>query len=212
MIRKGFNARRVAEIDAVNLKSCRPAGTVVFSRETRGGISRKSSCHDDMATRSQKLQSGVKPDFDSAPRDQGKATRQIERPLPTLPVQFGTVRTKGVVEKMDAIEILFADVTAPSNAQAINEVFVFRVDGRWRRSRFEGSRRTRFFQLPRCQWISDSGASQELFVFRLLSRNRSLLTLFERPHQSFSRRAIGADDAFGRLRQTTTVVIRKPRE
>ena len=151
-------------------------------------------------------------DFDSATREQSKATRQIERPLPTLPVQFGTVRTKGVVEKMEAIEILFADVTAPSNAQAINEVFVFRIDCHWRRFCFEGSRRTRLFQLPRCQWISDSRASQALFVFRLLSRNRGLLTLLERPHQSFSRLAIRADNAFGRLRQPTTVVTRKPTE
>lgn len=212
MIRKGFNARRVSQIDAVNLKSCRPVGTVVFGRETRGGISRKSSCHNDLATSSQKLQRCVIPDFDSATREQSKATRQIERPLPTLPVQFGTARTKGVVEKMDAIEILFADVTAPRNAQAINEVFVFRIDCLWRRFCFEGSRRTRLFQLPRAQLISDSRASQELFVFRLLLRNRGLLTLFERPHQSFSRLAIRAGDAFGRLHQPTTVVTRKPSE
>ena len=106
----------------MDLQPIGPVAGVLFAAEPLGGIAWKTSRDHDMASGSQQLQRDMKADLDTAASQHGVAPREIDGPLASLPVEFGTIRTQRVVEEVDPLVVPLADVATASDVELIDEV------------------------------------------------------------------------------------------
>ena len=70
----------------------------------------------------EQFQGGVVADLDPATGQHGVTPRQVNGLFSPLPVELGAIRTQGVVEEMDPVEVPLADVTTAGHIEPIDEV------------------------------------------------------------------------------------------
>ena len=140
----------------------------------------------------------MKADLDPATGQHRVPSLQVDTALSPLPVEFGTVGTQRVVKEVDPPEVPLADVAAAGDIELIDVVLEvpLTLGRQLGRERF---RRAGFLEVPRAGLGADPGASQLLFVSRLVLGQLCLLAVLEFSQQSFARPAVGTGNPLGCL-------------
>src|SRR5258706_13000226 len=74
-----FDARRMPEIEAVDLESVGPLIEIVLAGVAAGRVARKPRSHDQTRARAKELDTCLIADFDASPGEQGSAATQIRK-------------------------------------------------------------------------------------------------------------------------------------
>ena len=105
-----LDARRVAQIEPVDLEPFLPVGEVGLQRVTGGGVAREPRRHDQVGACSEQLDPGLVADLDAAARQYRDATLEIRRLRPLREVERRARRAELVVEGVELAVGLLADV------------------------------------------------------------------------------------------------------
>ena len=108
-----FHARRVSQIEAVDLEPIAPVGKVRFLRVSRREARGKPRRHDQARARAQKLQASLIPDLHAPACQQRDSSAQIGELAALREVCVAARRAQAIVKVMDRRVHLLADVTAP---------------------------------------------------------------------------------------------------
>src|SRR5687767_783798 len=106
-----LNARRVAQIEAEDLETIGPVREVRLARVTLRRIAREPGRDDQARTAAQQLQARLVANLDAPARQQRDAAAQVRDLRPLAKVELGALGTELIVEVVDDLVLLLADVT-----------------------------------------------------------------------------------------------------
>jgi hypothetical protein len=122
---------RMAKIDSVDPQSVGPLFGVVDPSESLGRIAGESRCDDDVSAGAQQLQSRLKANLDSSSSDQCVTVLEVRRLDSFDPIELGAIGTERVVEVVDEIVVVFADVAIARSVQGAVEFRRVDIHVRW---------------------------------------------------------------------------------
>ena len=102
---------RVSQVDADNVEATKPVIGVVHRPEASDCIVWKAGRDRGVCAVPEQSQSDVHPDLGPAPGQQRPFARQVSAGVPSGMIEGGAVRAELMVESVDHVEALFADVT-----------------------------------------------------------------------------------------------------
>ena len=109
-VAEGFHAGRVAQVQAEDLETVAPFAEVRLLGITRGRVTRKARGDDQVRARAQQLEPGLVADLDASAGEQGDAPAQVGQFGALAEVELGAGRAQLVVEVVDELVLLLADV------------------------------------------------------------------------------------------------------
>ena len=107
---EGFHARRMAEIQAVDVQPIAPLAEVRLLRVARGRIAGEPGRDDQVRARSQELEAGLVADLHATAGQQRDAPAQIGQLGALREIEVTARRAQPVVEMMNGRVLLLADV------------------------------------------------------------------------------------------------------
>jgi hypothetical protein len=125
-----LDARRVPQIDAVDVEPARPLGSVDLAREPARGIAREPRRDDHLGARAQQEHRGLIADLHAPAGDERDAAAQIGRLVPLPPVELGTRRAHLVVEVVQLVELGLAHVAHAPELDARGPLLAARLRSR----------------------------------------------------------------------------------
>ena len=129
---------RVAQVDADHPEPVQPVGAVGHGGEAADGVVREPGRDRGVGAVAEQPQRDVHADLGAAAGEQRAPPGQVGAGVPALPVERGAVRAELVVERVDPVVELLADVAGPGPAQRAGAGALRRRAGaarRWSRRR-----------------------------------------------------------------------------
>ncbi len=108
-----LDARRVAEVDAVDREPVSPLAEVRFARIASRGVAGEAGGGDDARAGAEELHRRLVTDLHARAGDEGDAAAEVRGLMPLRPVEVRAGRAHRVVEEVDAAERRLADVALP---------------------------------------------------------------------------------------------------
>ena len=109
-VAEALDARRVAQIEAVDLEPVGPLREVALARVALRRVAREAGRDDQLRAGAQELEAGLIADLDPAAGEQGHPPAQVGRFGALAEVELGAFGTELVVEVVDVAVVLLADV------------------------------------------------------------------------------------------------------
>src|SRR5258706_14475502 len=106
-----FDARRMPEIEAVDLEAVGPLIEIVLASVASRRVARKSRRDDQAGAGAKELDARLIADFHASTGQQGNATTQVRELSAFREILIGAGDAQAVVEMVDRREFLFADIT-----------------------------------------------------------------------------------------------------
>ena len=113
LLAKRFHARRVPQVESVDLEPVGPVAEVVLPRVAHGRIAGKACRDDEARAGAKQLDPGLVPDLHTPTSEQCDTSRQIREFCTLREILVRARHAQAVVEMVDRRESRLADVTDP---------------------------------------------------------------------------------------------------